>query len=100
MADQTAHGAAATSESPRANLAFGLGLAAFATWVIAIVANGDGDKYDWIWPIMAVFGLAAPITGFTAREGGRLRGRALVGAVIGGLAVLVFLAFVIGDALG
>ena len=100
MADKTAHGAAAPAESPRANLAFGLGIAAFATWVIAIVANGDGTKYDWIWPFMAVFGLAALITGFTAREGGKWPRRALVGAVIGGLAVAVFLAFVIADALG
>ena len=100
MADEMAHDAAGPSESPRANLAFGLGIATFATWVIAIVANGDGDKYDWIWPIMAALGLAALITGLTAREGGKLRGRALIGAVLGGLAVLVFLAFVIGDALG
>ncbi len=100
MADEMAHDAAAPSVSPRANLALGLGIAALATWVIAIVANGDGNEYDWIWPIMAVFALAALITGWTAREGGRLRGRALVGAVIGGLLVLLFLAFVIGDALG
>ena len=100
MADEMAHDAAAPSASPRANLALGLGIATLATWAIAIVANGDGEKYDWIWPIMAALGLAALITGLTAREGGKLRGRALIGAVLGGLAVLVFLAFVIGDALG
>ena len=89
----------ATKSSPQANLALGLGLAAIVTWIIAVIASGDsGDENGWLWVVMAVLGLAALITGLRASPG-RPRGRALVGAVIGGLLVLLFLAFVIGDAL-
>jgi len=80
----------------RANLSLGLGVAALLMNVIAIVANGDGDKYGWLWFIPAALGLAALVVGFTARQGGRLPVRAVVGMVIGGLILVVFLLFEFG----
>ena len=88
---------AATTTS-RANLALGLGLAALVTWFIALAITGEnGDDNGWIWVVMAVLGLAALVTGLRAGPG-RPTGRALIGAVIGGLLFLVFLGFVIADA--
>jgi len=88
---------AATTTS-RANLALGLGLAALVTWFIAIAITGEnGDDNGWIWAVMAVLGLAALVTGLRAGPG-RPAGRALIGAAIGGLLFLVFLGFVIADA--
>ena len=89
----------ATASTPQANLALGLGLAAIVTWIIAIIASGDsGDENGWLWVVMAVLALAALVTGLRANPG-RPQGRALVGTVIGGLLVLLFVGFVIGDAL-
>jgi len=89
----------ATTTTSQANLALGLGLAAIVTWIIAVIASGEsGDENGWLWVVMAVFALAALVTGLRANPG-RPRGRALIGAVIGGLLVLLFLGFVIGDAL-
>jgi drug/metabolite transporter (DMT)-like permease len=86
-----------TSPSSRENLALGLGLAALASWVIAMIFAGENDDNGWLWVVMAALGLGALATGLTAGSG-RPRGRALVGAVIGGLLVLLFLGFVIaGD---
>ncbi|MGZ5367770.1 hypothetical protein [Aeromicrobium sp.] len=82
--------------TPRANLTLGLGLAALATQVIAMVANGDGDKYGWLWVVMAALGLAALAVGWTARQAGHFPTRALIGMVIGALLVLLFLLFVTG----
>lgn len=88
-----------TESTQQANLALGLALAAIVTWIIAVVASGDsGDENGWLWVVMAALGLAALITGLRAGPG-RPYGRALIAAVIGGLLVLLFLAFVIGDAL-
>ncbi len=90
---------AATTTS-RANLALGLGLAALVTWVIAIAITGEnGDDNGWIWVVMAALGLAALVTGLRAGPG-RPTGRALIGAAIGGLLVLLFLGFVIAEAVG
>ncbi len=89
----------ATETTSQANLALGLGLAAALTWLIAIFASGDsGDENGWLWVVMAVLALAALITGLRTSPG-RPRGRALIGTVIGGLLVLLFLGFVVGDAL-
>ena len=88
---------AATTMS-RANLALGLGLAALVTWFIAIAITGEnGDDNGWIWVVMAALGLAALVTGLRAGPG-RPTGRALIGAAIGGVLVLLFLGFVIADA--
>ncbi|MDQ3157796.1 MAG: hypothetical protein M3Q98_13910 [Actinomycetota bacterium] len=92
MTDSVGTGAA----TPRANLTLGLGLAALATQVIAMVANGDGDKYGWIWVIMAALGVAAVAVGWTARQAGHFPMRALIGMVIGALLVLLFLLFLTG----
>lgn len=86
----------ATSTS-RANLALGLGLAALITWFIAVAVTSENDENDWIWVVMAVLGLAALVTGLRAGPG-RPTGRALIGAAIGGLLVLLFLGFVIAEA--
>lgn len=92
MADSIDTGAA----TPRVNLTLGLGLAALATQIIAMVANGDGDKYGWIWVIMAALGVAAVAVGWTTRQAGHLHIRALIGMAIGALLVLLFLLFVTG----
>jgi hypothetical protein len=80
----------------RANLALGLGVAALLAYVIAIFANGDGDKYGWLWVVSAALGLGALVAGFIARQGGRPPARAIVGMVLGGLILVVFVLFVTG----
>lgn len=88
----------AAPTTSRANLALGLGLAALVTWFIAVVITGDnGDENGWIWLVMAALGLAAVVTGLRAGPG-RPTGRALIGAAIGGVLVLIFLGFVIAEA--
>ena len=84
-----------TADSSRSNLAFGLGLAALASWIIAMAATGeDGDDNSWLWIVMFGFGAAALIAGLRVNAP---RGRAWVGVVVGGLLVALFLAFIIGD---
>ena len=85
-----------SATSPRANLSLGLGVAAIAAQIIAMVANGDGDKYGWLWLVMAALALGALVTGFTARVDRRIPGRAVIGMVIGGLLVLLFALFAFG----
>ena len=92
MADSIETGAA----TPRVNLTLGLGLAALATQIIAMVANGDGDKYGWLWVVMAVLGVAAVAVGWTTRQAGRFHLRAMIGMAIGALLVLLFLLFATG----
>ncbi len=87
----------AAPTTSRANLALGLGLAALVTWFVAIAIAGENDENGWIWVVMAVLGLAALVTGLRAAPG-RPTGRALIGAAIGGLLVLLFLGFVIAEA--
>lgn len=81
----------------RSNFALGLGLAAAASWCVAVAVAGDNDENGFLWVVMAALGLAALVVGLTANPGAP-RGRALVGTVLGGLLVLVFLGFVIADA--
>jgi len=87
----------AATNTSRENLALGLGLAALITWVIAVIISGDNDEHGWIWPVMAGLGLAAVVAGLSAGPG-RPRGRALIGTVLGGVLVLLFLGFVIAEA--
>ncbi len=87
----------ATTSTSRENLALGLGLAAVVTWVIALIIAGDDDENGWIWLVMAGLGLAAVVAGLRAGPG-RPRGRALIGAILGGILVLLFLGFVIAEA--
>ena len=82
--------------TPRANLSLGLGIAAIAAQIIAMVANGDGDKYGWMWIVMAVLALGALVTGLTARVDGKIPARAVMGMVIGALLVLLFALFAFG----
>jgi len=100
MTDEITGDTAVVGATPRANLALGLAIAALAAWAAGVAFSGDGDEYGWIWLVMAVLGAAAVVTGFSAREDGRPRGRALAAVVIGALLVLIFLGFVIGDAIG
>ena len=91
-------GSSATPRSTsRENLALGLGLAALASWVIAVIVAGDNDENGWLWVLMAGLGLGALVAGLSANPG-LPRGRALIGAVIGGLLVLLFLGFSIAEA--
>ena len=85
-----------SATSPRANLSLGLGIAAIAAQIIAMIANGDGDEYGWVWVVMAALALGALVTGFTARVDGRIPVRAVIGMVIGALLVLLFALFALG----
>jgi hypothetical protein len=76
------------STSSRGTLSLVLGIATIAGFVLAIVATGSDDKPEWLWFISPVLGLVALIAGFTARENGRLGARAVIGMVIGALAIL------------
>ena len=89
--------ASTSAEASRANLAVGLGVAALGSWVVAMLATGDGDENGWLWFVMAAFSIAALVMGLRA-GGGRPRGRVLAATVIGGLLTVLFLAFVIADA--
>lgn len=86
MADTSSPGQAGTTSS-RANLSLGLGIAAIAGFVLAIVATGSDDEPGWLWMISPVIGLGALVAGLTAREGGRFPARAMIGMVIGALAI-------------
>jgi hypothetical protein len=78
----------------------GLGIAAVAGFILAAVVVGSDDEPGWLWLIAPVIGLGALAAGFTAREGGRFPGRAVIGMVIGALAVLNLIGWVIADLAG
>jgi hypothetical protein len=90
MADtaDTADTGQTTSTSSRGTLSLILGIATIAGFILAIVATGSDDEPGWLWFISPVLGLGALIAGFTARENGRFGSRALIGMVIGALAIL------------
>jgi uncharacterized membrane protein YhdT len=86
-----------STSASRANLAFGLGLATLAAWVVGYFISGEsGDENAWIWFLMAALGLGAIVAGLMAREGRKLPGRALAGLLLGAVFVLIFLAFAFG----
>lgn len=72
----------------RANLSLWLGIATLAAFILTVIFIGSDDEPEWLWLISPVLGLAALITGFTARDGGRFPGKAIVGMVIGALSIL------------
>ena len=65
-----------------------LGIATLAGFVLALVATDSNDEPEWLWFISPVLGLGALVAGFAARENGRFGGRALIGMVIGALAIV------------
>ena len=66
-------------------------------WVIAFIANGDGDAYGWLWFLMAALGLGALVTGFMARVDGQMDTRpAMIGMAIGAVLVVLFVLFALG----
>ena len=99
MADTSSPGQAGTTPS-RANLSLGLGIAAIAGFVLAIVATDSDGEPGWLWMISPVIGLGALAVGFTAREGGRFPVRAIIGMVIGALALLNLIGWTIADLAG
>jgi peptidoglycan/LPS O-acetylase OafA/YrhL len=72
----------------RGTLSLILGIATVAGFVLALVATDSNDEPEWLWFISPVLGLGALVAGFAARENGRFGGRALIGMVIGALAIL------------
>ncbi len=92
MADSTPR-----AQDARGNLTLALGLAALASWVAGVFFTGEGgNENGWIWIVMAVLSLAAVVTGALAFRGGRPSGRTITGLAIGGVLLLVFLAFALG----
>lgn len=79
----------------KANLVLGLGLGAVAAQFIAGAVNGDGDEYGWMWFVGAAIGLAAVVLGLKSTSG-KPKGKALIGTILGGIIVLIFLAFAVG----
>ncbi|MGI9084278.1 MAG: hypothetical protein ACR2FE_03180 [Aeromicrobium sp.] len=94
MAD-AAHPDQTGTTPSRANLSLGLGIAAVAGLLFAMVATGSDDKPEWLWMISPLLGLGALAAGFTAREGGRFPVRAVIGMVIGALAVVNLIAWTV-----
>ena len=99
MADTSSPGQAGTSPA-RANLSLGLGIAAIAGFILAVVATGNDSEPGWWWMISPVLGLGALAAGLTAREGGRFPARAVIGMVIGALALLNLIGWTIADLAG
>ena len=99
MADTSSSGQTGTTPS-RANLSLGLGIAAIAGFILAIVVIGSDDEPAWLWLISPVLGLGALAAGLTAREGGRFPVRAVIGMVIGALALLNLIGWAIADMAG
>ena len=99
MADVPTPGQSGTTTS-RANLSLGLGIAAVAGFILAAVVVGSDDEPGWLWLISPVIGLGALAAGLTAREGGRFPVRAIIGMVIGALAILNLIGWVIADLAG
>jgi len=87
MAD-TADTGQTGSTSSRGTLSLILGIATLAGFVLALVATDSNDEPEWLWFISPVLGLGALVAGFAARENGRFGGRALIGMVIGALAIV------------
>jgi len=99
MADASSPGQTGTSPS-RANLSLGLGIATIAGFILAIVVVGSDDEPGWVWLISPVLGLGALAAGLTAREGGRFPARAVIGMVLGALAILNLIGWTIADLMG
>jgi peptidoglycan/LPS O-acetylase OafA/YrhL len=99
MADTPPPGQTGTTPS-RANLSLGLGIAAIAGFILAIVATGGDDEPAWLWLISPLFGLGALAAGLTARESGRFPARAVIGMVIGALALVNLIGWTIADNAG
>ncbi len=76
------------STSSRGTLSLVLGILTIAGFVLAIVATGSDGQPEWLWLISPVLGIGALVVGFTARENGRFGTRAVIGMVIGALAIL------------
>ena len=72
----------------RASLSLWLGIATLAAFILTVIFIGSDDKPEWLWFISPLLGLAALVTGFTAREGGRFPGKAIIGMVLGALSIL------------
>jgi peptidoglycan/LPS O-acetylase OafA/YrhL len=99
MADTSPPGQTGTTPS-RANLSLGFGIAAIAGFILAIVATGSDEQPEWLWLISPLLGLGALAAGLTAREGGRFPARAVIGMVIGALALLNLIGWTIADIAG
>ena len=79
----------------RANLSLWLGIATLAAFILTVIFIGSDDEPQWLWFISPLIGLAALITGFTAREGGRFPGKAIIGMVIGAVSLVNMAAWTI-----
>ena len=97
MADtaDTADTGQAGSTSSRGTLSLILGIATIAGFVLALVATDSNSEPEWLWFISPVLGLGALVAGITARENGRFGARALIGMVIGVLAIVNMLVWTI-----
>lgn len=95
MADQLGGNSAVPARGNLGDAAFGLGLLSLVVMIIAMIVNGDGDEYGWMWFLMAALGLGALVAGLMSGRG-RPVGRAMIGTVLGALTVILFLLFATG----
>jgi hypothetical protein len=92
MATEPPGGAAAVSKG---NLSLGLGVGAVLAFIAGIFIAGENDENGWIWFVMAALALGAVVVGLMAGRGKPV-GRALIGTILGGLLVVLFLLFAFG----
>ncbi len=88
----------ATSEAARENrtltwLAIALAAATVILWLVLAAVDHDGGG----WLVWGLLGLATAVTAWRAGGTSRRNVGALVALIIGALAILVFLGFVVAD---
>lgn len=84
----------ATPDASRTQTAVVLAAATVLVWVVLAALDHDGPG----WLLLPVLGLATAVTAWRAGGTSPQNMRALVALIIGVLAILVFLGFVIADA--
>ena len=85
---------AATPDESQTRTAVLLAAATVVVWIVLAALDHDGPG----WLLLPAFGLATAVTAWRAGATSRRDTRALVALVVGVLAILVFLGFVIADA--
>ena len=93
MAEETTPPLPAGADDSKATLALGLAIATVVSFVILAAIDHDGAG----WVLQPVLGLATLVTAWMAAKGMPRSGKALIAFVIGALAVLNFIGWIILD---